>query len=84
MPPSAIARSVSVAMSSGACGATHSHAPRVLAQQEQQLGRPRKLRRVAEAAAAPIERHLKLLDPGVERVDSGHCRTRRATDHQCP
>ena len=51
-------------------------APRVLPQQEQHLGRPGKLRRVSKPSVAPIERHLKLLDPGVERVDSGHCRTR--------
>ena len=38
-------------------------APRVLAQQEQQLGRPRKLRRVAEPAVAPIERHAGTARP---------------------
>ena len=47
MPPSAIARSVSGAIVSGGCVAP---VARVLAQQEQQLGRPRELRRVAEAA----------------------------------
>ena len=39
---------------------------RVLAQQEQQLARPRKLRRVAEAAAAGVEGLLELL----RRVDA--------------
>ena len=58
-------------------------APRVLAQQEQQLGRPRKLRRVAEAAAPAIERHLELLDADVERVGAGHGRLGARLARRC-
>ena len=39
--------------------------PGVLAEQEQQLGWPGELRRVAKSAVAPIERHLELLDADI-------------------
>ena len=56
MPPSAIARSVcsTIAARPVVAGAG------VLAQQEQQLARPRELRRVAEAAAPLVEALLEL------------------------
>ena len=61
------------------CRAPRLAGPRVLAQQEQQLGRPRKLRRVAEAAVARIERLPELCDVRCERLGARHgSRPRRA------
>ena len=56
MPPIAIARSVCRTMSRGSVCAGAG----VLAEQEQQLGRARKLRRIAEPAAASVEGLLEL------------------------
>jgi hypothetical protein len=70
MPPSAIARSVSSTIKSGGAVA----GARVFAKQEQQLGRPRKLRRIAEAAIAAVERRLELLDRFSERLRPGQPR----------
>ena len=50
---------------------------RVLAQQKEQLARPRELRRVAEAAASRVERRPELRVVGVEHVGARHRRGRR-------
>ena len=49
---------------------------RVLAQQEQQLARPRELRRVAKAAAAGIEGSLELLQRGGQGLGARGARVR--------
>ena len=64
MPPSAMARSVA----SDHVARRLVTGPPMLAQQEQQLARPRKLRRVAEPAAPLIEGGGKLVHGGVEHA----------------
>ena len=59
-----------------------SRATCVLAEEEQQLGRTRKFRRVAEAAVAPIERALELLDRDVERVGPRRSTSARRVRHR--
>ncbi len=53
---------------------TGGRATRVLAQEKQQLGRTRKLRRVAEPAVSRVECFLVLVDRDVQRVGGGQRR----------
>ncbi len=56
-------------------------AARVLAQEKQQLRRPRKLRRIAESAVALVEGLLIAVERDIERICTGELPIRH--DHDC-